>query len=344
MEKKPRYVVCRTIGGKQLWYWQRKGFKTERLPDDADRRRQRADALNMMADRHLIPVPEAGDTVRYVITSYEKSSRYLRLSSGTRAYYDRYMRELLRVFGSLPFRQLSRRVIVEFVKTHRNPGEQHKMRAVLSVLFNHAREIGLIEVNQAEGLNLETPPKRGAVWEQEDIDAFLMACEVHPMGGLVRLYFQICRFTAQRPGDTAAMSWSQYNGDTIKLRQQKTKKLVEVPCHSELRAELDAAQRSSILIFAQPNGEAFNFWNIADWERDIRQAAGLYPRLQIRDLRRTAMVRMAEAGAEITDIAAVSGHTIAATVQILETYIPRTRKMAERAIFAWEHVQKPKRT
>ena len=56
-----------------------------------------------------------------------------------------------------------------------------------------------------------------------------------------------------------------------------------------------------------------------------------------------SMVRMAEAGAEITDIAAVSGHTIAATVQILETYLPRTKKMAERGILAWEF-QKPKGT
>ena len=58
--------------------------------------------------------------------------------------------------------------------------------------------------------------------------------------------------------------------------------------------------------------------------------------LQHRDLRRTAMVRMAEAGCTTQQIAAVSGHEIATTTRILDTYIPRTAKMAEAAILKWE--------
>ena len=44
------------------------------------------------------------------------------------------------------------------------------------------------------------------------------------------------------------------------------------------------------------------------------------------------MVRMAEAGCTVPEIAAVSGHTIEQTQRILETYIPRTVTMAEAAI------------
>jgi integrase len=54
--------------------------------------------------------------------------------------------------------------------------------------------------------------------------------------------------------------------------------------------------------------------------------------LQNRDLRRTAMVRMAEAGAADIEIAAVSGHDIEATRRILETYLPRNSAMARAAI------------
>ena len=53
---------------------------------------------------------------------------------------------------------------------------------------------------------------------------------------------------------------------------------------------------------------------------------------QARDLRRTAMVRMAEAGATVPQIASVSGHSIEATQRILETYLPRNRDLAEMAI------------
>ena len=55
--------------------------------------------------------------------------------------------------------------------------------------------------------------------------------------------------------------------------------------------------------------------------RRIAEHAGIDA--QARDLRRTAMLRMAEAGATVPQIASVSGHSIEATQRILETYLPR---------------------
>lgn len=52
-------------------------------------------------------------------------------------------------------------------------------------------------------------------------------------------------------------------------------------------------------------------------------------------MRRTAMVRMAEAGATTAQIAGVSGHTIDQTSRILDTYIPRRGEVAAGAIDAW---------
>jgi hypothetical protein len=52
---------------------------------------------------------------------------------------------------------------------------------------------------------------------------------------------------------------------------------------------------------------------------------------------------MAEAGAEIHQIAAVSGHTIDRTTEILETYLPRTAEMAKAAVLCWEESKKQKR-
>lgn len=60
--------------------------------------------------------------------------------------------------------------------------------------------------------------------------------------------------------------------------------------------------------------------------------------LQRRDLRRTAMVRMSESGATDMQIAAVSGHSIEQTRQILTIYIPRRGEVAAGAIAAWERM------
>ena len=69
--------------------------------------------------------------------------------------------------------------------------------------------------------------------------------------------------------------------------------------------------------------------------RDVRDDAGIEI-LQPRDLRRTACVRLAEAGSNDIQIAAISGHSIESTRQILETYVVRTEAMAAAAIDLWE--------
>ena len=54
--------------------------------------------------------------------------------------------------------------------------------------------------------------------------------------------------------------------------------------------------------------------------------------LQFRDLRRTAIVRLAEACATVPEIASISGHTIDRCQRILEVYLPRNSKMAKAAV------------
>ena len=65
---------------------------------------------------------------------------------------------------------------------------------------------------------------------------------------------------------------------------------------------------------------------------------------QRRDLRRTAMVRMAEAGATTPQIAAVSGHSIDSCQKILDVYLPRRADIALGAIWAWEKQEESARS
>jgi hypothetical protein len=57
---------------------------------------------------------------------------------------------------------------------------------------------------------------------------------------------------------------------------------------------------------------------------------------QGRDLRRTGIVRMAEAKATTPLIAAVSGHSIDTRQKTLDVYLPRRSEVALDAIVAWE--------
>ncbi len=73
--------------------------------------------------------------------------------------------------------------------------------------------------------------------------------------------------------------------------------------------------------------------------RRIANIAGL-SELQFLDLRRTAVVRLAEAGCTVPEIAAITGHQLDRTARILETYLPRNGTMAEAAIRKLEQHRK----
>ena len=98
------------------------------------------------------------------------------------------------------------------------------------------------------------------------------------LGKAIALGFKIMLYTAQRPGDVRAMGWSQYNGDTITIRQQKTGKLVEVPCVTALRQALDAAraQTTGTVMVAGPDGTCISEGAWRPAFNIIRRKAGLH--------------------------------------------------------------------
>jgi integrase len=145
--------------------------------------------------------------------------------------------------------------------------------------------------------------------------------------------FVLLQYSAQRPSDVLKMTWPHYSGSAIRVRQQKTGALLDVPAHPVLRDHLHALARSSTsLTIVIYRGRPVKYLQFNERFRRIAERAGVDA--QARDLRRTAMVRMAEAGATVPQIASVSGHSIEATQRILETYLratatwPRSRSPA----------------
>ena len=168
--------------------------------------------------------------------------------------------------------------------------------------------------------------RRHAVWDDDAEQRFLEHAD-----DAMRLAYYLGTNTAQRLGDVCAMTWGQYDGETIRLQQQKTEELVEVPCPAVLKAELDRAKPQGVTLLVTPTGRAFKPSNFNVRWKKVARAAGIEG-LQFRDLRRTAMVRLAEAGATPIQISAISGHSIDRTERILEVYIPRNRQMAKAAV------------
>lgn len=337
MKERLRYVEARRNkrDGSVRYYWRRKGHAVVRLPDDLARRVAMAASLNASADRRQRGEAAPEGTVSWVIAKYMASEKFTTLAQGTTKYYRRYISDIEEVSGDLPWTSWDRRAVVDYIEEFEQVAERRKAAAVLRNLFNTAMYYGLCTENYANKLGLGSAPRRDRWLEEREIKAWLEAAATHPKGEWAARAFHLLLYTAQRPMDVLRMTRGQYSGSTVKLRQQKTGKLLEVAVHRDLKRVLDEAPADELLLVTW-RGRAVSYTHFLEVFRQISDLAGL-ENVQPRDLRRTACVMLAEAGATEAQIASVTGHSIETTRQILEHYLPRTVALSRAAMTLWEN-------
>jgi integrase len=334
--KIPHVIAIHKRGGRKgdrtLYYWRHKGHPLYRLPDDprSPAFMQRIEQLERQAGPNSA-AQSADGSLAWLIEKYLDSPDTAALARRTVGNYRYFLGRLKPDFGHLPFADLDRRAIYD-LRDHfaTTPNLANEIISALRGMLTWAVDRGLLSENVAIHPRRISVERRHAIWSDAAERAFLAAAD--PM---MALAFMLGAYTAQRLGDICAMTWGQYDGRSIRLRQQKTRALIDVPCHSDLRAALDRTEHRSVMILTTPTGKAFKPSNFNLRWKAIARAANIQG-LQFRDLRRTAIVRLAEAGANAIQIAAVSGHDIATSQKILETYLPRNARMAEAAILALE--------
>jgi len=330
VDVKIKYVTRRrNRDGSYRYYWQRPGFPITRLPSELTKLIAVAERLNSEAEGQIAV---EGSTA-WVVKTYRESDEYAALASGTVKYYSRILTDIEDTHPHLPFSEAwTRRVVVDFVNTY-SKGMKKQAGAVLRNLFNCAMYNGVAKENCARDLRIRSSGRRDQIFRDEDCLVWLRACGEDET---MKMAFTVLRYTVQRPNDGLMMTWDLYRNNIISLRQQKTKKLVDVPCHFVLREALEAARTRTTSAFIVSNGnKRLSYTRFCERFRDIADRAGLQ-HLQARDLRRTAAVNMALAGATETEIAAIAGWSIQHTRGILETYLPRNVEMAKNAVAKWE--------
>lgn len=337
-----RYVIAiHKRGGRKgdrtLYYWHRRGHATRRLPDDSTSPDfiAKVHKLNAEADGKASgPTP---GTIAWLRVVYKESPEYKALAPKTQTNRDHYLRWLERYAGDMRLSSIDRPFILGLRDTLQDkPSTANQLLEALRAVLNWAMERQYIASNPALKPKRLKVKRRKAVWDSESEKAFLRAADQ-----TMTLAFALGAYTAQRLGDICAMTWNQYDGQSIRLTQQKTGELLTVPCHRDLRAILDAAPRKGLAMLITPTGRPFQPSNFNVRWKAISRAAGLEPgALTFRDLRRTAMVRLAEAGANAIQVSAVSGHSIDSSERILERYVPRNEAMAKAAVVKLERHRK----
>ena len=132
---------------------------------------------------------------------------------------------------------------------------------------------------------------------------------------LPRLIFEIGVGSVQRPGDWIGFTWGDYDGDSLRLRQNKTDKPLVLPCTAALKAALDGAKAALPFaplpnrhVLTKGDGSAMSYHYMAAVMTSERQRLGLMAH-DLHALRYTGVRELAWHGCSDDQIASYSGHS-----------------------------------
>lgn len=301
-------------------------------------------------------------TLAAAITDYRAGARFQRvIKDGTREMYGRILDDLRDRFGDFPLRAITPAMVLELQDAlQATPTKANHTVALLRLVLNDARRRGNVTHNAAAKIGRIETAARTEIWDKAEEDRVL--AHFRPS---LRLAFMLLLYTLQRPSDVLAMTKGQVRERDgrmwVWLRQRKTGELIEVPVHARLepllRARIEDKEVESLLLVPSPTGKTWSRRNFSRaWDHDLalataaltealtaqgmseeQVAAELQARhRQRRDLRRTGVVRLAEAKATVPQIAGLAGWRIDYTQRIVDTYLPRRTEVALQGIEAWE--------
>ncbi|PNU04563.1 tyrosine-type recombinase/integrase [Novosphingobium guangzhouense] len=282
------------------------------------------------------------DLLISILDKFEESVDFADLSDRTRKDYRRLLKVVEAEFGDFPIAALEdRRTRGEFLAWRERLAVKSRRQAdyafsVLARSISWALDRGLVPVNPCERPGrLYRAARAENVWTDADEAAFHAKAPDH-----LRLALTLALWTGQRQGDLLRLQWAAYDGQTIRLRQRKTKVAVVVPVGAPLKAALDAAKASSTrdgkplpaTILSTERGTA---WTESGFRASWRKAcikSGVTG-VTFHDLRGTAVTRLAIAGATVPEIAAITGHSLKEVGTILDAhYMHRDPALGEAAI------------
>lgn len=264
-------------------------------------------------------------TVEAVVREYRSSPGFTKLRPNSKRGYERSLEAIVDRFGAVDIKAIKRRHVL----AHRDsiadtPCAANQLQVLWGVILQFAVDREYIDYHPA--LRIRTlPTGEYATWPDDLVER---ACTPGVLPEWARRAVVLGLYTGQREGDCIRMTWADYDGTAIRVTQEKTGAKLWVPCHTALRAELDAWKTTSttptVLVRAMgvpwQSGPSFaTMFSRCVRHRDDQDqfTRPEFVGYVFHGLRKVAASRLAEAGCSAHEIAAVTGH---ATLAMVEHY------------------------
>jgi len=300
------------VKGGRYWYFRHPALPTARLPGapgEAEFHAKYAQLLDQVK-RIANGATTSPGTFAWLVKRYEGSVEFKGLADPTQRDYTLTLRLIEGKLGDQLFRYTTRAMIKavrdDFADT---PRKAHKVKQMVSRLYSWAGEESLVpdDFNPAKGIKT-LKPKGGTreyvCWSDAEIELFLAHCPSHVLTPVL-----IALYTGQRREDVVRMTWQQFQGEIVRVRQSKTRALLDIACGAALRRHLEGRKRSGVVICTTAEGKAFSANGLSQALRSaILKTPGMPADRSMHGLRYAAGARMEEAGCTVGEIEAVLGH------------------------------------
>ena len=177
------------------------------------------------------------------------------------------------------------------------------------------------------------------MWQPDQVKLFLDTAYSDFKWRSIGLIFHMSYELAQRVGDMRKLTWKSidFANRRMDLEQSKRGAEVHLPISESLLKMLvqqkkDFDFQEYVAPRTSPKNNSYSHYTLNEISKlinEVKDEANLPQELQVRDLRRTAITEMVEAGVDLVGIMQVSGHQ---SVQSVKPYLVNTYSGASTAL------------
>jgi integrase len=254
------------------------------------------------------------DSLERLLLAYKASEGFANLAPRSRSDYEKVFTFVAPIWSAQLSAFTTPQIVALRERWRKERGRcfVNKALAVMSVVFSHGIELGVIASNPVRDVKQVRRPRDAPAvnrpWTITERQAAMTTLPPH-----LRLPFAIALYSGMREGDIIAAPRSVISTGAIKIKTAKRGIWIDIPIGGELRAALAAAPpHNAITLCANSRGLP---WTLHGFSCSFRKALkqlernGLIGRgLTFHGLRHTVATVLAEAGVSEEDIAAVLGH------------------------------------
>lgn len=328
--KRPKFIhLYRDRHGKERIYFNRPGVAKIALPGPIY-----SEAFWIGYHRALSGEPQKlvvaasrtmAGTMNALIADYYQCAEFTGLALSTRSTYRNQIESFRKVYGEGAVVEIRTKhldaILGQVAK--KSTAQAHKLRKRLGTLFRLAVKWEYRDDNPMLNAGRVKHKTKGyQPWTEEDIANFR---HYWKPGTPQRIAMEILLFTGLRRSDAVRIGRQHIQGNRIVARIKKSQDEVEVsiPIHREFRAVLDTIQHHHLNFITTERGAARSEKAFTNWIIEAAKDAGLPAHRSPHGLRKSACIRLAEAGCTASEIMSITGHRNLAEV---ETYVRGANK------------------